>query len=190
MDKNLLILPLQFFADGSGDGADGSGDGADEGTKAKYTEEDLQRESDKRVSQALKSWEKTFDNKLKEALKKTAMTDDDIRVKDLEEKEKELEDKEREINKRELKTKISKDLSDVGLDTTWAESLVLLSDPKEIEYSIKKLKTSFDKAVEAKVADALRTNTPGNSEAGKKSIGTIAAEQANTNKNTVDPWKR
>lgn len=183
-EKNRLILPLQFFAD------DAEAKTTEENVGKVYTDEDLQREGDKRVSQALKGWEKTFETKLKEALKKTEMTDDDRRTKDLEEKEQALEAKEREINKRELKTKVSKDLSDVGLDTTWAESLVLLGDPKEIEYSIKKLKTSFDKAVEAKVADALRTGAPTNTETGKKSLGAVAAEQANTKTNTVDPWTR
>lgn len=184
MYKPGLMLPLQFFAESTAQ------DTKTTEEEKVYTAEDLQREGDRRVSQAQKTWEKALDDKLQAALKKQGMSEEDKNKGELDEREKALLAKEQELNKRELTAKVSKDLVDQGLDSAWAETLVLLGDETAIAAQVKKLKTSFDKLVADKVAEALKTGVPKGTETAKKSVGQLAAEQLNAKISTVDPWKK
>lgn len=130
-----------------------------EGTKT-YTQEEvlalLQSETDKRVSQALKSQQKKFDKQLSLSRldgEERAKAEKDNRIAELEEQ---LAQFTIERNKSELKSV----LSSRGLSAEFADILAINDDIEASQANIDKLDKLFKAAVRAEVEKRLAGSTP------------------------------
>lgn len=151
-------------------GADNTGNqGQTEETKT-YTQEEvlalLQSETDKRVSQALKTQQKKYEKQL--SLSKLdgderAKAEKDNRIAELEEQLKEFTV---ERNKSELKSV----LSTRGLSAEFADILNIGDDIEAAQANIDKLDKLFKAAVKAEVEKRLAGNTPKGNGAGTAEI--------------------
>lgn len=92
--------------------------------KKTYTEEELNRLADQRVSQARSRWEKETTKKLTEAQKLAAMSQEDQYKYKLEQKEIELAAKEREFNLKESKIEGMKILAEREIAADLVEFIV------------------------------------------------------------------
>ena len=130
-----------------------------EGTKT-YTQEEvvalLQRESDKRVSQALAKQKKQYEKQI--SLSKLdgderEKAEKDAKIQELEEK---LSAFEQEKNRSELKSV----LASRGLSAEFADIVLITNDLEESQANIDKLDKLFKAAVKAEVEKRLAGNTP------------------------------
>lgn len=149
-----------------------------------YTQEEvlalLQSETDKRVSQALKTQQKKYEKQL--SLSKLdgderAKAEKDNRIAELEEQLKEFTI---ERNKSELKSV----LSTRGLSAEFADILNIGDDIEAAQANIDKLDKLFKAAVKAEVEKRLAGNTPkgngaGTAEITKESIAKMSLSQLN-----------
>ena len=119
----------------------------------------LQKEGDRRVSEALKKAEKKKEEAVKEAERLAKMSEQERYEESLKKKERELEEKERKLALLENTNEASKALSQRGISIALTE-LVVASDADEMMKRIKLLETEFNKSVEAKVKDKLAGNSP------------------------------
>ena len=152
------------------------GQGQTEETKT-YTQEEvlalLQSETDKRVSQALKTQQKKYEKQL--SLSKLdgderAKAEKDNRIAELEEQLKEFTI---ERNKSELKSV----LSTRGLSAEFADILNISDDIEAAQANIDKLDKLFKAAVKAEVEKRLAGNTPKGNGAGTAEITKEAAKK-------------
>ena len=119
----------------------------------------IQRKSDARVTQALKTQEKKNAEKLKEAEKLAKMSADEKYAYELEQREKLIEQRELELALAENKNACAKILADKGLSLALVDFCVdtnadVMSD------NIKKLDSAFKASVKAEVEKRLSSNTP------------------------------
>lgn len=130
-----------------------------EGTKT-YTQEEvialLQREGDKRVSQALAKQKKQYEKQI--SLSKLdgderEKAEKDAKIQELEEK---LSAFEQEKNRSELKSV----LASRGLSAEFADIVLITNDLEESQANIDKLDKLFKAAVKAEVEKRLAGNTP------------------------------
>ena len=130
-----------------------------EGTKT-YTQEEvialLQREGDKRVSQALAKQKKQYEKQI--SLSKLdgderEKAEKDAKIQELEEK---LSAFEQEKNRSELKSV----LASRGLSAEFADIVLITNDLQESQANIDKLDKLFKAAVKAEVEKRLAGNTP------------------------------
>lgn len=161
-------MNLQFFADsGEGDSADDK-DNQDPKT---YTQEELdaklQSETDKRVTQALKTaqekWEKEFKEKLETEKKETerlSKLSADEREKELiKQKEQELAEKEKAIQYRELQLDTINVLAEEKLPVGFAEFLIK-DNAETTNENIKKFKEEWQKALSVAVDEKIKGTSP------------------------------
>lgn len=135
----------------------------DEGntTPKTYTEaevqEMLQRETDRRVSSALKKQQRTFEDKIAEADKLRGMDEAQRKDYEYEKKVQELEQREKEFNLAQNKLEASKVLSNRGLPVEFVDYIVA-DDADTMMENI----TTFEKAFKSAVADevARRISAP------------------------------
>lgn len=155
-------LNLQHFADGE--------EGVESGEKT-YTQAELdsmlQSETDKRVTEALKTakdkWSKEYEEKLENEKKEAER----LAKLSAEEREKAKFDKERKAFEAEraqferdrLEMQVAKELANEGLDTEFAR-ILMGADADSSMDNIKTFKASFNKAVEAAVKARLSGRTP------------------------------
>lgn len=188
-----LTLDIQYFAEGGevgtdGEGAEGGAEGGkDPEGKSTFTQSEVDSQISKAVEKALQRKQADFDKKLEEKLAAERKSAEDYAKMTAKEKEeakyqerlKELEAREKEINSRELLTQIETDLKDNELPLSFATSLLNVGDNEKIKESIAGIKKDFDAAVNDKVKEALRQDTPntgGSIKTGDKtlSIGEVA----------------
>ena len=155
-------LNLQHFADGN--------EGGESGEKT-YTQAELdkmlQSETDKRVTEALKTaqekWSKEYAEKLeneKKEAERLAKLSAAEREKDKFDKERKAFEAERaQFERDRLEMQVAKELTNVGLDASFA-SILMGADADASMENIKTFKASFDKAVEAAVKARLAGRTP------------------------------
>lgn len=156
--KDLFEMDLQLFAEGEGAAGEGTEQTStsQEGDKAKeaYTHEEvkelLQKETDRRVTEALKKQERKLESKLKEADKLRNMDEEQKRQYEFEQREKALEEKEREFSLMENKIECNKILNERGLPIDFV-GYVVAEDADTMMENI----NSFEKAFKAAVADAV-----------------------------------
>lgn len=145
---------------------------SDEGQEAvTYTQEEfdkkLQSESDKRVTEALKTarenWQKEYDEKLeaeKSEAEKMAKLSARERAEEEFKKEKESFAKEKEVFQRErLELEARKELGKQGLNEDFA-SFLMQEDAETTLENIKKFKATFDEAVSLGVKEQLKGEAP------------------------------
>ncbi|WP_271401518.1 DUF4355 domain-containing protein [Salinicoccus roseus] len=168
-------LNLQHFAEG-GDGEGGStddgtsveGEGAGEGGETTYTRQQVDSMISKGVASAIdkkkKEWDKELEKRLEDERKKAAdyaqLSEKEKKDRDLQDREKQLADRERELNMKELEAQVTQDLKDEGLPTSFAQTLVTLESNEVIKETISNIKKDFDQAVNDKVKEVTRQDTP------------------------------
>lgn len=123
-------------------------------TEKTYTEAELrdflQRETDRRVTAALKKQQQTFETKMAEADKLRGMDETQRKEYEYNQKVAELEQREKEFNLMQNKVEASKVLSNRGLPVEFVDYIVA-EDADTMMDNI----TTFEKAFKAAVADAV-----------------------------------
>lgn len=131
--------------------------------KTSYTKEEveelLQRETDRRVSSALKKQELKNQQKLKEAEKLAQMNEQQKFQYELEQREAAILEKEKALALAENKTEASKILADKGLDLSLVD-FVVAEDAETMNENINLLDKAFKKSVKAEVEKRLAGSTP------------------------------
>ena len=130
-----------------------------EPTPKTYTEEEvqalLQKEGDRRVTEALKKAERKQADKAKEAEKLARMNATEKYEYELEQREKAIAEKERALTLAENKNEASKILAEKDIDLALVD-FVVAEDADTMNENIKKL----DKAIKASVAKRLAGKSP------------------------------
>ena len=158
MEENTNINVNENGANGA-NGAEGV-NGADGAETKTYTQEEvlklLQSETDKRVSQALKTQQKKYEKQLSLSKldgEERAKAEKDNEIAELKEK---LAQYEIEKNRSELKSV----LSSRGLSAEFADIIAINDDIEASQANIDKLDKLFKAAVKAEVEKRLAGNTP------------------------------
>ena len=160
-------------------GVDTTTDTSTTGTETKtYTQEEvnmlLQRESDRRVSEALKKAEKKNAEKVKEAQKLAQMNENEKFQYELEQREKAIAEKEKALALAENKNEAGKILADKGLSLSLVD-FVVAEDAETMNSNIRLLEKAFKDSVKREVEKRLGSSAP------KKNLPpdeTITKEQA------------
>ena len=124
-----------------------------------YTEDEVNRLADQRVSQARSRWDKETTKKVSQAEKLAAMSQEDQYKFKLEQKEAELEAKEREFTLRDNKIAAMKVLSDKEIPADLVD-FVVHEDADTMKANIDKLDKFIKQAVAAQVTKRLASPTP------------------------------
>lgn len=128
-----------------------------------YTQEEvdelLQREGDRRVTEAMKKAEKKNQAKIKEAQKLAKMDEEQKYAYELEQREKAIEAKERELAVAENKAEASRILADRGISVSLVD-MVVAEDADEMMDKINTLDSAFKASVKAEVEKRLASKTP------------------------------
>ena len=130
-----------------------------------YTQAELQSEVDRRVTQALATQKKKFD----EASKLANMSEDEQRDYQYNQKMQELEQRELELAKRELSAEATQQLSKQGLPVE-AVDFVVGKDAESTLANIKAFKAMFDKAISDEVSARIATGKPSASTGNNQSM--------------------
>lgn len=174
-------------------------EGADENTEPKtYTQEELdallQRETDRRVTEALKKANKKNEEKVKEAQRLAQMNEEEKFRYQLEQREKAIEEKEKALALAENKNEAGKILAEKGLSLALVD-FVVAEDAETMNNNISLLDKAFKQSVKAEVEKRLGSSTP------KKNLPPDQAitkdvfkkmslrEQAELSKNNPDLYK-
>ena len=163
-----------------------------------YTQEEvnelLQREADRRVSEALKKQAKKNEEKVREAEKLAKMNEEEKYRYELEQREKAIEEKEKALALAENKNEASKILAEKGLSLSLVD-FVVAEDAETMNTNISLLDKAFKQSVKAEVEKRLGSSTP------KKNLPPDQAitkdvfkkmslrEQAELSKNNPDLYK-
>lgn len=145
-------------------GVDITTDTSTTGTETKtYTQEEvnmlLQRESDRRVSEALKKAEKKNAEKVKEAQKLAQMNENEKFQYELEQREKAIAEKEKALALAENKNIASKILADKGLSLDLVD-FVIAEDAETMNSNIRLLDKAFKDSVKREVEKRLGSSAP------------------------------
>lgn len=128
-----------------------------------YTAEEvaalLQKEGDRRVSEALKKAEKKKDAAVKEAEKLAKMNEEEKYKYELEQREKAVADKERQIALLENRAEASKALASRGISIELVD-LVVAEDADTMLENIKKIEKYITATVNTKVKETLSADSP------------------------------
>ena len=119
----------------------------------------LQKESDRRVSEALAKADRKKEAAIKEAQKLAAMNEAEKFQYQLEEREKAIAAKEKSLALAENKVEASKVLSEKGLPVSLVE-LVVADEAEVMNERIKGLEAAFTSAVKAEVENRLKSTPP------------------------------
>ena len=132
-------------------------------TPKTYTEEEvqelLQRETDRRVTSALKKQEKKNADAVREAQKLAQMNEQEKFVYQLEQREKAIAEKEKELALAENKAEAGKILAEKGLSLSLVD-FVVAEDADTMSANIKTLEQAFKQSVKAEVEKRLMSNKP------------------------------
>ena len=144
----------------------GQGEGVEAGASADtttYTEnqvlEMIQKEADKRVSQALAKQQYKFEQKLAEAEKLKAMDESQRKEYEFDKRIEEFEEKEKQFTIIQNKLEASKVMSSRGLPVSFVDYIVA-EDAETMMTNINTLETAFKSAVADAVSAKLASPTP------------------------------
>lgn len=130
-----------------------------ETTPKTYTEEEFQREIDRRVSDAVKKQERKTAAKVKEAQKLAQMNEQEKYEYQLQQREEAIAAKEKELALAENKNEASKILAEKGISLSLVD-FVVAEDADTMKTNIDLLDKAFKASVKAEVAKRLASNTP------------------------------
>lgn len=169
--EGLLKMNLQLLASG-GEAEQVENNNAEKEVENKtFTEEELnkriQSESDKRVTEALRTakekWEKEYNEKLEkektEAEKLAKMTADERARAQFEKEKASFEEARQKFLRDQLELETVKELSKQGLNTEFS-SFLMGENAEKTNENIKVFKEKFDEAVENAVNERLKGSTP------------------------------
>lgn len=132
-------------------------------TEKTYTqaevEEMLQKEADRRVSQALKKAEKKNADRVREAQKLAQMNEQEKYIYELEQREKAIAEKEKALALAENKNEASKILAEKGISLSLVD-FVVAEDAETMNANIRLLDKAFKESVKAEVQKRLGSNVP------------------------------
>lgn len=160
-NKNFIPFDIQMFADeGDGENGDNGDNGGNDGAPKTFTQEEvlalIQSESDKRVSQAIKTLQKKHDKELS-----LSKLDGDEREKaEKDNKIAELEEKLKEFTIERNKSELKSVLSSRGLSAEFADIINIDDDIETAQANIDKLDKLFKAAVTAEIEKRLAGNAP------------------------------
>ena len=170
--KGLLKMNLQLLAEDTGAGAGTEPTPPEDGKEGKtYTAEELQKliqsESDKRVTQAMKTaeqkWQKEYDKKLEdeksEAEKLAKMSAEERAKAEFEKEKKKFDDERAKFNRDRLELETAKELGKQGLDVEFS-SFLMGENAESTNENIKLFNEKFDSAVENAATERLKGKTP------------------------------
>ncbi|AAP74515.1 head scaffolding protein [Lactobacillus phage phiJL-1] len=128
----------------------------------------LDSEADKRSAAAIEKAKAKWEAKQKQAIedaknegaKLAKMSEADKLAEEQKQREEEFKQREAELNKRELSYSTKDLLSEQGLPTDMADSLVALGDADAIKNVVETLKASVDSAVKEQVEKSVQSNPP------------------------------
>lgn len=164
---------LQNNTDGQGGGTpSNSAQNEPQGVKT-YSAEELQAETDRRVTEALKTaqgkWQKEFEEKLakeKAETERLAKMNADERAKaEFDKKVKDFDEKLAKHEAERLTFECTRQLAAEGLPVEFADMLTG-SDSESTQKNIAAFKTAFSNAIEAAVTERLKGTTPKGTNAG------------------------
>lgn len=146
-----------------------------------YSEEELQAETDRKVTKALETskakWQEEFKAQLEaeksEAAKLASLSEEERYKAELNKERETFEAERKEFKKAQLETQTLKELSVAGLPTEFATYL-LAEDASTIKSNIDTFKAQWTKAIEEAVNERLNGKTP---KASNKEVGSITKEQ-------------
>lgn len=145
----------------------GAEQNATEPTPKTYTQEEvdalLQKEGDRRVTEALKKAERKQADKAKEAEKLAKMNAEEQRVYQLEQWQKELEAKEEQLALAENKNEASKILAGKDIDLSLVD-FVVAADAETMSANIKLLEKGIARSVEKRLAGKSPMRAPDQNE--------------------------
>lgn len=128
-----------------------------------YTQEEvdalLQREADRRVSQALQKQEKKNAEKVREAEKLARMSEQEKFQYELEQREKAILEKEKALTLAENKNEAGKILADKGLSLSLVD-FVVAEDAETMNANISLLERAFKQSVKEEVEKRLSSSSP------------------------------
>lgn len=131
--------------------------------KKTYTQEEvdalLQKESDRRVSQALQKQERKNQEKVREAEKLARMNEQEKYEYQLEQREKAIQEKEKALSLAENKNEAGKILAEKGLSLALVD-FVVAEDAETMKNNIKVLEQAFKQSVKEEVEKRLSSSTP------------------------------
>lgn len=166
MKEKKLYFDLCLFGN-----ADGEGNSGEEQQPETYTQEEfekkLQSETDKRVTEALKTaqekWQKEFEEKLEaersEAEKMAKLSAEERAKKEFEQQQEALAKERADFERDKLELEVRKELSKQGMDEEFAPFL-MQADAETSLKNIATFKVAYDKAVEAAVKEQLKGEPP------------------------------
>ncbi len=168
-----LKMNLQLLAEDTGAGNGGENNPPEENKPEgkTYTEEELQKliqsESDKRVTQAMKTaeerWQREYEKKLEdeksEAEKLAKMSADERAKAEFEKEKTKFEQDRAQFNRDRLELETVKELGKQGLDVEFS-SFLMGENAESTNENIKLFKEKFDIAVENAVNERLKGKTP------------------------------
>lgn len=175
-------LKLQLFAEGEGGSGEGDGGGSGQGSGGEgagsgdeplsfddfLKEEGNQTEFDRRVREAVsaavgeakKKWELITDDKVSEAEKLAKMTKEERAEYQQQKERRDFEAEKAEFEKEKLLVEVKKQLQEQSLPIAFADSLVNISDAKEIKDAITVIKEIWDMEIAEAIKAKARQNTP------------------------------
>lgn len=124
-----------------------------------YTEQEMQAEIDRRVTQAMLKAQRKADARVKEAEKLAQMNEQQKYEYELEQREKAIAAKESELALAENKAAAATILADKGLSARLVD-FVVAEDADTMNSNILLLESEFKKSVKAEVEKRLSTSTP------------------------------
>ncbi len=130
-------------------------EGQDTNTEKLYSEADV----DRRISEAMKKWEKKASARVSEAEKLARMSEADKAQYQLTEREKALADKEKALAVQENKIQAAKVMADKGISLAFLDFIVS-DDADAMMENIKTFQKELAKNVEAEVRKRLASGTP------------------------------
>ncbi|SIT91667.1 DUF4355 domain-containing protein [Edaphobacillus lindanitolerans] len=130
---------------------------------------EIDRQISKAVQSALDKAQKRFEEEKQQAIadaKKDAeeyakMSEKERKDAEFQKRLKEIEDRERALNEKQLLSEIESDLKEQALPLSFASALLRLGENEAIKEAITGIKADFDAAVNERVKEELRQETPG-----------------------------
>ncbi|MFP7243608.1 DUF4355 domain-containing protein [Pediococcus pentosaceus] len=138
--------------------------GGNEEQTQTYTQSDLDREVDRRLAKANEKFEKQLQEAKEagksEGQKLAAMSEKERKDAEIEARENKLAKREAELQKKELTSTVSDQLSEKGLPTSLAETLVELGDADIIHGAIDSIEKAIQQGINQGVNERLQSEGP------------------------------
>lgn len=167
--KGPIPMDLQLFADEETEQQEPQE--SEQQEKVTYTQEEfdrqLQSESDKRVTEALKTakakWESDYKDKLKkekdEAARLAKMSAEDRAKEEFEKQKQDFEEERKQFERDRLELQVKKNLNEQGLNESFS-SFLIGEDADSSLANIKSFKGAWDKALSDAVKEKLKGEPP------------------------------